>query len=1074
MDPSGDGGGGLTATGLFCGSCGAQSSPTANFCGECGTRLTQTTQLAEYKQVTVLFADVVHSMEIAAAVGAERLREIMAELVDRLSAVVQRYGGTVDKFTGDGIMAVLGAPMALEDHAVRACLAALGVQEEAQRLAAEVRERDGVELQLRVGLNSGQVIAGEIGSGPFGYTAVGEQVGMAQRMESVAPPGGVILSASTARLVDGVATLGESELVQIKGADEPVAAYRLLGMEERRRAIRRVEPNLVGRQWEMSTVEGLLDRTIDGRGAVVGVVGSPGIGKSRLVREVAALAGRRGVDVFTAFCESHASDVPFRVVARLLRAATGVGDLDASAARTQVRARVPDAEPEDLLLFDDLLGIADPEVELPKIDPDARRRRLTALVNAASLARKAPVIYVIEDAHWIDEVSESMLSDFLTVIPQTPSLVLNTYRPEYTGALSRVPGAQSITLAPLTDPETATLVTELLGPNPSVGALGHKITERAAGNPFFAEEIVRELAEGGLLDGERGGYVSTVDAAEVTVPATVQATIAARIDRLNPEAKRTLSAAAVIGANFSRDLLETLGIDPVLEDLVGGELIDQIRFTRQPEYVFHHPLIRMVAYESQLKSDRAELHRRVAAAIESRDPAAAEENAALIAEHLDAAGELRAAYAWHMRAAAWSAHRDITAAWISWENARRIADALPDDDPDRLSIRIAARALLCANAFRVHVDISGGLFEELRQLCAAAGDKRSLAIGMAGRVELHMKDGRVGEASRMASQTMALIESIGHPTLTVRLSLFLTAPKLYTGQIAEALRWSQTRIDLADGELAKRAKGNRTSDWPLITALAHALATRGTARYALGDSGWRTDLDQAVAKARSIGPLPYAIIIGYSYRQPISSGVLLADDAVLRDIEEALRIAERSSDDLALACARFTLGVALMHRDSPAERERALEMLGQVRDMGLHGRFYLFLLPAVETCAARERARRGDRDGAIPLLRDAVDDLFHAGQLLSCIEATAFLVETLLDRGANGDVADAEAAIARLAAAPADQGLVIRDVWLLRLRALLARAHGDDVGYREYRDRYRDMAKTLGFEGHMKWAEAMS
>ena len=187
---------------------------------------------AEYKQVTVLFADVVHSMDIAAAVGAERLREIMAELVDRCAAVVQRYGGTVDKFTGDGIMAVFGAPVALEDHAVRACLAALGVQEEAKRLAVDVRDRDGVDLQLRVGLNSGEVIAGEIGSGPFGYTAVGEQVGMAQRMESVAPPGGVMLSASTARLVEGAATLGDVELVQIKGADAPVPAQRLLGVSE--------------------------------------------------------------------------------------------------------------------------------------------------------------------------------------------------------------------------------------------------------------------------------------------------------------------------------------------------------------------------------------------------------------------------------------------------------------------------------------------------------------------------------------------------------------------------------------------------------------------------------------------------------------------------------------------------------------------------------------------------------------------------------------------------------------------------------------------------------------------------
>ena len=392
MEPSRDGGGGLTATGLICGSCGTQSSPTAKFCGECGTRLTQATQWAEYKQVTVLFADVVHSMDIAATVGAERLREIMADLADRCAAVVQRYGGTIDKFTGDGIMAVFGAPVALEDHAVRACLAAQGIQEEAARLAAEVKDRDRLNLRLRVGLNSGQVIAGEIGSGSFGYTTIGEQVGMAQRMESVAPPGGVMLSASTARLVEGAATLSDPELVQIKGADAPVPARRLLSVSDRDRSVAASQSALVGRRWERSAVEGLLDRAVDGHGAVVTVVGSPGIGKSRLVREVAAIAAGREVEVFSAYCESHATDVPFHVVARLLRAAFGVRGLDAPAARERVRSRVLDADPEDLLLFDDLLGIADPEMALPKIDPDARRRRLTALVNAASLARQVPAV----------------------------------------------------------------------------------------------------------------------------------------------------------------------------------------------------------------------------------------------------------------------------------------------------------------------------------------------------------------------------------------------------------------------------------------------------------------------------------------------------------------------------------------------------------------------------------------------------------------------------------------------------------------------------------------------------------
>src|SRR5271156_2842688 len=351
----------MTAAALVCGSCGIELPANSKFCNECGAPVTAHDTHAEFKQVTVLFADVVHSMDIAAAVGAERLREIMADLADRCAAVVQRYGSTVAQWTGDGIMAVFGAPIALEDHAVRACLAALGLQEEATRLAVDVGGRDGIDLRLRVGLNSGEVIAGGMGSGQFGYATVGEQVGMAQRMESVAPPGGVMLSASTARLVEGAASLGELELVRIKGAEEPVPVRRLLGMADGHRAAGRAESNLVGRGWEMAAVEGLLERAIDGHGAVVGVVGAPGIGKSRRGREGAAMARRRGVEVFTTFCESHTSQVPFHVVARLLRATTGVDGLDPEAARARIRAQAADAATEDLLLLDDLLGIADPE-----------------------------------------------------------------------------------------------------------------------------------------------------------------------------------------------------------------------------------------------------------------------------------------------------------------------------------------------------------------------------------------------------------------------------------------------------------------------------------------------------------------------------------------------------------------------------------------------------------------------------------------------------------------------------------------------------------------------------------------
>ena len=1057
----------MTAAAVVCGSCGTELPSNSKFCNKCGAAVATATTPAEYKQVTVLFADAVHSMDIAAAVGAERLREIMAELVSRASSVVQRYGGTVDKFTGDGIMAVFGAPVALEDHAVRACLAALGIQEEVTRLAAEVERRDGVDLHLRVGLNSGQVIAGEIGSGALGYTAIGEQVGMAQRMESAAPPGGVMLSESTARLVEGAATLGEVERVRIKGTDQLASAKRLLGVPEGHRAVGRAESNLVGRRWELSAVEGLLERAIDGHGAVVGVVGSPGIGKSRLVREASAMAATRRVDVFTAFCESHTSQVPFHAVARLLRAATGVKGLDAHAARTQVRARVPEADPDDVLLLDDLLGIADPEVSLPRIDPDARRRRLTALVNAASLAREAPALYVIEDAHWIDEVSESMLAEFLTVIPQTPSLMLATYRPEYEGALARVHGAQTIALAPLSDSETAALVSELLGSDPSNDALGQTIAERAAGNPFFAEEIVRELAERGVLQGQTGAYVSTADVSEAKVPATLQATIAARIDRLDPKAKRTLSAAAVVGSRFGLDLLNVLGVEAVVDDLLAAQLIDQVRFTRQPEYVFHHPLVRAVAYEAQLKSDRAELHRRVAATVEGRDPESADENAALIAEHLEAAGDLHAAFGWHMRAATWATNRDIAAARLSWERALKIADSLPAEDPHRTSMRIAPRTMLCGIAWRVHEHVAGDRFDELRQLCAAVGDKASLAIAMAGLVVDHAYQDRLREASQLASEAWALIESLGDPTLTVGLSFTVLYAKAESAELWDVLRWSQAVIDLADGD---PSKGNFLVGSPL----ALAFTSRAVARIYLGRPGWRDDLRHGLAMARSADPISYASVVGYVYSAGIPNGVLAADDRAVREIEDFLRIAERSGDDLALTVARMALGFALVHRHTAAERDRGQNLLAEVSEMFLRPGYLLADRPIVNVYLARERARGGDRDDAIPLMRAAVDHLFREGRLLLWgVPATGVLVETLLDRTADGDLAEAEAAIERLAAAPADYGLAVRDILLLRLRALLARAHGDATAYTHLRDRYRDMAKTLGYEGHIEWAEAM-
>jgi class 3 adenylate cyclase len=1050
--------------GVACASCGTGLRENAKFCDECGARTDVFADTAEYKQVTVLFADVVRSMDIAAAVDIERLREIMTELVELSAAVVQRYGGTVE-YNGDGVMALFGAPVALEDHAFRACLAALGIQQEMSRLAAEVQRRDGVALRLRVGLNSGRVIAGEIGSGALGYAATGEPVGLAQRMESVAPPGGVMLSESTARLVEHLVVLAEPEWVRIKGADEPVHARRLLGIGPRDGLVGRAEASLVGRRWEMAALDAMVDRTIGGRGGVVTVVGPPGIGKSRVAREVGALAAGRGVEVFWAFCESHARDISFGVVARLLRAGSGVADVDGEAARTRAREQLPDADPQDLLLLDDLLGIADPEVSLPQIDPDARRRRLTALINTASLARTEPALYIIEDAHWIDAVSESMLAEFLTVIARTPSMVLITSRPEYEGALTRVRSAQTIALAPLDDSDTTTLLGELLGSHPSVGELAAIIADRAAGNPFFAEEMVRELVQRGVLAGEHGGYVCRADIAELSVPATVQAAIEARIDRLDTPTKRTLNAASVIGARFGAELLAALGIDPVFDELLSAELIDQVRFTPSAEYAFRHPLIRAVAYESQLKSDRAEVHRRLAAAIESSNTESADQNAALIAEHLEAAGDRQAAYGWHMRAATWSTHRDIGAARVSWERARQIADALPDDHPSRTQMRIAPRTMLCGAGWRVDAHIAGH-FQELRELCAIAGDKASLALGMTGMVMDHMMNGRLREASQLASEQMALLESIGDPALTVGAGSMAILIRYRTGEVADVLRWSQTVIDWADGD---PTKGNLVVGSPL----ALALVWRGVARFWLGREGWRQDLDDAVAMARNVDRATHALVLFWKHGWAITNGVLIADDSAVHELDEALQMAERSGDDTELGLIKYVLGIALGTRDDAADHQRGIELFAQVREMCVQQRFYQSELPAFELHAARDSVLRGDCESAVPVIRRVLNEFLEAGQLAYGAVGTTFLVEALLGRGTEGDVAEAQGAIDRASKLPPDQSLVLRDVWLLRLRALVARARGDDDAYRELANRYGAVAKSLGFEGHIAMAAAM-
>ena len=615
-------------------------------------------------------------------------------------------------------------------------------------------------------------------------------------------------------------------------------------------------------------------------------------------------------------------------------------------------------------------------------------------------------------------------------------------------------------MAPLNAVETAALADELLGNDPSVRALAARIAEQAAGNPFFVEEMVRDLAERGVLDGDGGAYLSGDDAADIGVPDTLQAAIAARVDRLSRPAKQFLYAAAVIGARFRLDLLAALLDDAAgsgaIAELLQAELIDRVTLTRRTEYVFRHPLIRAVAYESQLKSGRAKLHRRLAVAIEQEEPGSADENAALIAEHLEAAGDLRAAFDWHMRAGGWSVIRDVRAARTSWQRARHVADRLPTGTPDRTSMQIVPRTLLCGTVWRAGGTVADTGFDELRVLCTAADDKVSLAIAMAGYIMALTFYNRFSEAAQVASELSDLLESIADPTLTVALLFASIYAKCEAGEMIEALRLADRVVDLADGD---PTKGNLILGSPLSTAIA----MRGHVKMCLGMQDWLDDAAHSIAMAAPLDPTSYVFALLWKYVASIPFGALPPDATAMRETAEALRIAEQTSDDFILGMGRLSRGLTLVCHDGP-QRSAGLDLFTQARDAAVADRFSLSALSIVDPEFAMEKSRAGDLDGAIETARAVVDNAHASGDMIWRGRASAVAVEVLVRRGSTNDQHEAQTVIDRLAAIPTDPGFVLHELPLLRSRALLAQARGDEDSCRDFMENYRAKAAAVGFK----------
>ncbi len=1044
-----------------CGSCGTDLRAKARFCDVCGSPVSPRSSTGEHKQVTVLFADVVGSMKLAAALDAERLQELMNELFNRAAVVVQRYQGTVDKFTGDGLMALFGAPAALEDHALRACISALEIQSVTKELATEVLRRDGVALHIRVGLNSGDVIVGEIGSGPGRYTAVGHPVGMAQRMEAAAPPDGVLCSLSTARLVEDATRLGSVEDVAVKGVDAPVPARLLLAVESNRTVLGRNEGPMLGREAELNWLRNVFD---PGHGCLVGIVGAPGLGKSRLTIEFTAIAASRGADVVLIRCEAHTTTIAFNATSRLLRAMFRVDGLDDAAAREQTTAQcggllAPDSA--DARILFEAMGIDDSNADPLQISVDGRRRRLVEVMAQAVLARSNRTVFVLEDAHWIDTPSDDVLADFAATLNVTNSIMVVTYRPEFRGALNQS-SAQTVTLQPLADTAAVHLVGQLLGDDPSLVGLAERIAVAAAGNPFFVEEIVRDLASRDLLSGNRGRYRLAADVDEITVPATVQAVLAARIDRLPAAAKSMLNAAAVIGSQFDVDTLQALRPETEstqLAELVSAELIDQTEFVPRQRYCFRHPLVRTVAYESQLSATRVQAHGRLAAAIEARDPAAADENAALIATHLEAAGELGAAYRWHMRAAAWLRPRDLAAARAQWESARGIADRLPDDHQEVLVERIAPRTMLISTAFFVGEDAdTDERYREFRDLTMRTGDLTSFAMGTAGRIwSLSVNDNRVPEATALASELDEIVGGVECDAATKSIILISMAYARFTSCDFDAA------LQVVDAILALPHE-------ELTDELAVAETIRGMIEVFLGNfEQGRRHLRDGNERARVLPPVTYAAVLAYWVT--LSRIGMYRPDDLVDEMRDVLRRAESFGDIFGIIAAQWAYGTALLYADK-ASHDEAIDVLERARANILKHRVFILALATINVDLAIEAVHNGRQPNeAIDELRAMLSLHLGGGSRVFVGCPGEALVELLVNRGTLDDLTEAHRIVDQWQAYR--PGIPALDLWWLKSRALLTKAEGNADGHAKLAKQYLELCEKLDARGRLAEARRM-
>ena len=1061
-----------------CPACATPNPPGAKFCRSCGTALAAAREDAprsytpphlaekiltsrsalegERKQVTVLFVDVKGSMDLAARVDPEAWHRILDRFFAILADGVHRFEGTVNQFTGDGIMALFGAPIAHEDHAQRACHAALYLTDALAAYARDLRRTEGLPFSVRMGLNSGEVVVGRIGDDlRMDYTAQGHAVGMAARMEQIAEPGRVYLTDATAALVAGWFRLEDLGLFTLHGVREPQRVWALEGVGTHRTRLdasrARGFSQFVGRDTETAALEAALARAITGEGQIVGVVAEAGVGKSRLCWELLQHCRARGFTVHEAHAVAHGRSVPFLVALQLARSFFGVSPDDTDkAARQKIAGTLVliDESLRDVLpLVFDFLGVADPTRPAPRLDPEQRRRQLATVVRRVVQAQSArePAVVLVEDLHWIDGASEAFLHTLAEALPHTRMLLVLNFRPEYRGAWLPGPRYRELPLLPLGAEATTALLAELLGRDPSVAPLAAHVATSTAGNPFFIEEVVRTLVESGRLAGTRGSYRLVGPVADVAIPATVQAVLAARIDRLAQRDKAVLQTAAVIGKQVPEAVLRRVADLPEaalvasLRALAAAEFLDVQADGASTTYAFTHPLTQEVAYRSQLGARRARVHADVARALVALHPEKLDEQAALLAHHWEGAGDLLEAARWGRRAAEWVGISDFTEGLHLWRKVRALVASLPETAETR-ELRMTALSNVLNFTVRVGAPQAekDAALAEITALRGGSDDPRMRVRLVGGPAALRLMSGDVGGALEDLQAPLALAERIGDPGLRLALEAITALGYFLAGRFRDGLALAERALAASRGDVSLGKDVFGFSPHILL------LQMRGSMRRLLGRTAeGARDLADAAELAQRHGELE---LLSGAYQGEVFFDQYRGDaEAALAHARRALELADAIESPFSRTQAHEALGLAHLERrewdEARAHYERALAI---ARETGTG-------LPdegAYLSGIALAHLGRGDAAGARTYAENAVRASRRRQTAWAECWAAYVLGRVLVETDARASGAGARAALDRaLALVEATGGAVMEPVVRVA-RAALARAAGDEAAWR--------------------------